>query len=115
MIPAGIVAVACGLAVAAAEVRDPFSPPPTPPRADGATPLQRLDIDRLRLVALVYTPAVRALLEDEAGIGHVAVVGTPIGPRGGTVVGIEPGTLRIHEPGAGEIVLELRAGAGGGR
>jgi hypothetical protein len=114
MIPP-IVAVACSLAVAVAEVRDPFSPPPPPPRADGATPLQRLEVDQLRLVALVYAPVSRALLEDAAGIGHVAVVGTPIGPRGGTVIGIAPGALRIHEPGTGDIVLELRVAPGSGR
>jgi hypothetical protein len=106
----------CGLAVAAAaSLRDPFAPPPVP-HVEGATPLQQLEIDRVRLVALVYEPVARALLEDEAGIGYVAGVGTPIGPRGGTVVRIARGKLRIREPAApGEVVLELRATAEGAR
>ena len=96
-------------ALAAASVRDPFAAPPAP-RVEAATPLQRLEIDQLRLVALVYQPVARALLEDAAGIGYLAGPGTAIGPRGGTVVAIERGRLRIREPAAGdEIVIALPA------
>jgi len=93
--------------------RDPFVPPAGPDHA-AATPLERLEIDRLRLVGLVFAPAERALLEDQTGVAYVATVGTPIGPRGGRVVALEPGRLRIHEPAAeGDTVLEL-GGPGGG-
>jgi Tfp pilus assembly protein PilP len=106
-------AAALSLVLAAvAGQRDPFVPPEGP-RTMGVTPLERMEIDRVRLVALVYQPVARALLEDDAGIGYVAVTGTPIGPRGGRVVGIERGTLRIREPAAAEdIVLTLREPAG---
>ena len=94
-------------ALAAASVRDPFAPAPAP-HAEAATPLQRLEIDQVRLVALVYRPVARALLEDEARIGYLAGPGTAIGPRGGTVVAIERGRLRIREPAArDEIVLAM--------
>jgi Tfp pilus assembly protein PilP len=89
----------CGLvATAAAESRDPFSPPASAAPAAG-TPLERLDLDQVRLVALVHDARPpRALLEDAAGIGYIVGVGTPVGRRGGTVVAIEPGRLRIREP-----------------
>jgi hypothetical protein len=108
--------VGCWLAAAAAaSTRDPFAPPALP-RVEAATPLQRLEIDRVRLVALVYQPVARALLEDEAGIGYVAAPGTAIGPRGGTVVAIARGALRIREPTAeSDIVLELRGTSGSAR
>ncbi len=87
----------------AAAPRDPFAPPP--PAAPG-TPLERLDPRQLRLVALVYAPARRALLEDEAGLAHLAAVGTRVGPRGGTVVAIERGMLRIRDA-ERDVVLAL--------
>ncbi len=97
----------CALAVAG--LRDPFAPPP-PPAVEPTTPLQRLEIDRVRLVALVYRPVARALLEDDHGNGYIAAPGVEIGPRRGTVVAIEPGTLRIREPAASDdVVLTLRA------
>lgn len=110
---AGVVLAACVLAGVPAGGRDPFAPPPSPAQAEARTALQRLEIAQLRLVALLHGGMSRALLEDEAGIGYVASLGTPVGPRGGAVVGIEPGTLRIREPGnPDEIVLELRAAPG---
>jgi Tfp pilus assembly protein PilP len=90
------------------ETHDPFAPP-TAPRVAG-TPLERVDVDQIRLVALVDDGKVpRALVEDAGGIGYVVRVGTPIGPRGGVVVAVEPGTIRIREPDADDdIVLPLR-------
>jgi hypothetical protein len=113
MIPrAAALVMTCVLA--AAGPRDPFAPPPAP-RVDAATPLQRIEVDRVRLVALVYRPVMRALLEDDAGVGYVASPGTAIGPRGGTVVAIERGRLRIREPAApDDIVLTLRMTTAGG-
>jgi Tfp pilus assembly protein PilP len=99
----------CGLVAAAgAESRDPFSPPASAAPAAGA-PLERLDLDQVRLVALVHDARPpRALLEDTAGIGYIVGVGTPIGRRGGTVVAIEPGRLRIREPDTDDdVVLTL--------
>ena len=96
-------------AAAAAEQRDPFAPPAGPARATG-TPLERVDIDQIRLVALVDDGrAPRALVEDAGGVGYVVRVGTPVGPRGGVVIAVGPGALRIRERDADDdIVLVLR-------
>ena len=105
-------AAALAMALAVVGPRDPFVPPERP-RTVAVTPLERIEIDRVRLVALVYQPVERALLEDDAGVGYVAVSGTAIGPRGGRVVGIERGQLRVREPAATEdIVLRLREPGG---
>jgi Tfp pilus assembly protein PilP len=107
-------ATALSMTLAAAVVgqRDPFLPP-EPPRSVALTPLERIEIGRVRLVALVYQPVERALLEDDAGVGYVAVTGTAIGARGGRVSGIERGRLRIREPASPEeIVLTLHEPAG---
>jgi Tfp pilus assembly protein PilP len=100
---------------AGAEPRDPFSPPATGPVAP--TALERLDLDQLRLVALAHDArAARALLEDTTGIGYIVGIGTPVGRRGGVVVAIERGRLRIREPdGDDDIVLALSGASESGR
>src|SRR5262245_53070878 len=103
----------CMLGVAvAAETRDPFAAPAALPRVAG-TPLERVDIDQLRLVALVDDGSVpRAPVEGPGGIGYVARFGTPVGPGAGAVVAAEPGRLRIREPDVDDdIVLPLRTGS----
>jgi Tfp pilus assembly protein PilP len=101
-------------ATSSAETRDPFSPPASAP---AVTPLERLDLDQLRLVALAHEArAARALLEDAAGIGYIVAVGTRVGRRGGVVVAIERRSLRIREPdGDDDIVLALTGAAETGR
>jgi Tfp pilus assembly protein PilP len=107
----------------AAAARDPFAPPAAVPFAEERTPLQRIELGRLRLVAVVSdTPVLRALLEDETGLGYIVTIGTPVGPRGGVVVGMGRGWLRILEPGDGSgeqrpsaVVLEMSRTAGGRR
>jgi Tfp pilus assembly protein PilP len=114
MTTAGGVLASALVAIVVAAPRDPFVPPSSPRPA--ATPLERLPLDQLRLVALVYRPVARALLEDAEGIGYVAAPGTRIGPAGATVVGIEPGRLRIREPASREeTVLKLHPPAGATR
>jgi hypothetical protein len=118
----GAALVACLAAggTTAAAARDPFAPPAVPFGGEG-TPLQRIEVGRLRLVAVVSDTAVlRALLEDETGLGYVVTIGTPVGRRGGVVVGMGRGWLRILEPedGSGEqrpsgLVLEMSSTAGG--
>jgi len=105
-----LVLALCVLGVApAAEPRDPFTPAAALPRVAG-TPLERVDVDQVRLVALVDDGRVaRALVEDAGGMGYVVRVGTPIGPRAGVVVAVEPGRIRIREHDADDdIVLPLR-------
>src|SRR5262245_16270238 len=99
------VLVLCMALAGSAYARDPFAAPPAPPRA--ATPLERVELDRLRLVGLVYDPVPGALLEDDTGAVHRAAVGTAVGPRGGEVVAVEPGRLRLREPGGDDVVLAL--------
>lgn len=99
--------------------RDPFRPP----RANATTalgevrsPLQRYDIGQLKLVAVIYQAAEpRAVVEDDAGLGYIVKVGTPIGANGGSVKSIERGKVLVEEEAidfygerqASEVVMEL--------
>jgi len=108
-----IILVMCGLVgTARAESRDPFSPPASATPAAG-TPLERLDLEQVRLVAVVPDARPpRGLIEDAAGLGYIVRIGTPIGRRGGTVVAIERGRLRIREPDSDDdVVLTLALAA----
>jgi type IV pilus assembly protein PilP len=100
--------------------RDPFRPPraATSMRSGEAlTPLQRYEIGQLKLVAIIYdTNQPRAVVEDEAGLGYIVRVGTPIGPNDGTVREIERGRVLIQEDSIDyygehhptEVVMDLR-------
>jgi len=81
--------------------RDPFRPPRagnTAHTGEQRTPLQRYEITQLRLVAVIYaTKDPRAVVEDDQGLGYIVHVGTPIGPNGGEVRGIERGRVLITE------------------
>lgn len=109
----------------AAGRRDPFRPPrATVIAGTTVTPLQRYEIGQLRLVAVIYdTNAPRAVVEDDAGLGYIIRVGTPIGPNGGQVRAIERGRVLVREESedfygesqAAEVVLELTSGERGKR
>lgn len=100
--------------------RDPFRPPRvTAGVSDTQTPLQRYEIGQLRLVAIIYnTQEPRAVVEDDAGLGYIVKVGTPIGTNGGAVRAIEKGRVLVREDSedfygesqASEVVLELTGG-----
>ena len=104
--------------------RDPFRPPrsnQTNLAGEARTPLQRYDIGQLRLVAVIYeASAPRAVVEDDAGLGYIVRVGTPIGANGGAVKAIERGKLRVEEESidfygdrqASEVVMELATDEG---
>ena len=81
--------------------RDPFRPPrvgSTAHAGEQRTPLQRYEVAQLRLVAVIYdTKDPRAVVEDDQGLGYIVRVGTPIGPNGGEVRGIERGRVHITE------------------
>jgi type IV pilus assembly protein PilP len=99
--------------------RDPFRPPranQTSLAGEARTPLQRYDIGQLRLVAVIYEASQpRAVVEDDAGLGYIVHVGTPIGANGGAVKAIERGKLRVEEESidfygdrqTSEVVMEL--------
>jgi type IV pilus assembly protein PilP len=104
----------------AAGRRDPFRPPRVGAGvSDTQTPLQRYEIGQLRLVAIIYnTQEPRAVVEDDAGLGYIVKVGTPIGTNGGAVRAIEKGRVLVREDAedfygesqASEVVLELTGG-----
>ena len=100
-----LVVLLLGGLVAPAQARDPFAAPASPEQP--ASPLERIEPDRLRLVGVILAPAPRALLRDDSGAVHRATIGTPVGPRGGAVTAIEPGRLRLREPGGADVVLAL--------
>jgi type IV pilus assembly protein PilP len=99
--------------------RDPFRPPrsnQTTLAGEARTPLQRYDIGQLRLVAVIYDASTpRAVVEDDAGLGYIVRVGTPIGANNGAVKAIERGKVRVEEESidfygdrqTSEVVMEL--------
>ena len=107
--------------------RDPFRPPrvsANTPSGEVRTPLQRYELGQLKLVAVIYnTNDPRAVVEDEEGLGYIVKLGTPIGPHGGEVHGIEPGRLVVNEDSVdyygehhpSEVVMELKASERGKR
>ncbi len=107
--------------------RDPFRPPrtnQTTALGEARTPLQRYDLGQLRLVAVIYdSDSPRAVVEDDAGLGYIVRVGTPIGANGGAVKTIEKGKLRVQEESidfygdrqTSEVVMELAADERGKR
>ena len=99
--------------------RDPFRPPRVNQQTlagEARTPLQRYDLGQLRLVAVIYNAAnPTAVVEDDAGLGYIVRVGTPIGANGGSIKAIEQGKVRVQEESidfygerqTSEVVLEL--------
>ena len=107
--------------------RDPFRPPranQTTAAGEIRSPLQRYDLGQLRLVAVIYQATEpRAVVEDDAGLGYIVRVGTPIGANGGAVKAIERGKVRVTEESidfygdrqTSEVVMELAAEERGNR
>jgi type IV pilus assembly protein PilP len=107
--------------------RDPFRPPRVNQQTasgEARTPLQRYDLGQLKLVAVIYdASSPRAVVEDDAGLGYIVRVGTPIGVNGGEVKAIERGKVRVEEESidfygdrqANEVVMELAADERGKR
>lgn len=101
----------------AAGRRDPFRPPRAMAAVrDAVSPLEQRELGQLRLVGVIYgSPSRRAVLEDDAGLGYIVTIGTPIGPNGGAVHAIERGRIVVRETNqdyygetqASEVVLEL--------
>jgi Tfp pilus assembly protein PilP len=106
--------------------RDPFRPPranQTSALGEARTPLQRYDLGQLRLVAIIYDARPTAVVEDDAGLGYIVRVGTPIGANGGAVKAIEQGKVRVVEESidfygdrqTSEVVMELATEERGNR
>jgi Tfp pilus assembly protein PilP len=85
----------------AAGRRDPFRPftlDMRPERHVQLTPLQRYELGQLAVVATVWDVSPpRAMVEDNAGMGYIVSLGTPIGPNGGVVTAIEPERIVVEE------------------
>jgi type IV pilus assembly protein PilP len=66
--------------------------------SEGATPLERLDLTHLKLVALVWNiSAPRAMVEDSGGKGYILTIGTSVGKHQGKVTQITPLGLVVNE------------------
>lgn len=94
---------------------NPFKPlvverPPVPPgvkkveaagkkeREGPGTPLERLELGELKLVAVVWDiPKPRAMVEDKGGKGYILSVGTRIGKHQGQVSKITPEGVVVRE------------------
>ncbi len=62
------------------------------------TPLERLDLGQLKLVAIIAAPTGnRAMVEESSGKGYMIRTGTLIGLNSGKVVGIQDGKVLIEE------------------
>jgi type IV pilus assembly protein PilP len=91
---------------------NPFQPlvvekPETPVKPKGAveeispdaTPLERLDLDKVKLVAVVWNiPEPKALVEDSGGKGYIISKGTPLGKNKGQVTRIFASGVVVTEP-----------------
>ena len=65
---------------------------------EALTPLQRMSLSQIRLVAILLDGAnSRALVEDSTGTGYIIQVGTPLGTKGGTVTSILADKIKIEE------------------
>ncbi|MFH1137075.1 MAG: pilus assembly protein PilP [Pseudomonadota bacterium] len=87
---------------------DPFMPipealdaganPTNEESAEQLTPLQKMDLAQVRLVAIIIDDKnSRALVEDSTGMGYIIQVGTPMGTRGGKVASIMPDKIKVEE------------------
>lgn len=81
-------------------VRNPFrSGLPDKPAQEGVPPLERYELAKYRLTAVVndLNGNYRGNLVDPNGMGHLAVVGTRVGTNGGLVTGVERNKLVVTE------------------
>jgi type IV pilus assembly protein PilP len=81
--------------------RDPFRPFTVSLRRSPdrpLTPLERIDVGALNLVAVIWNmSSPRAMVEDDSGVGYSLSVGTKVGQNGGVVKSIEPDRVVVVE------------------
>ena len=66
--------------------------------SEGATPLERMDLAQLKLVALIWNiPQPRGMVEDATGNGYILSVGTPIGKNKGKITRITSTGVVVSE------------------
>jgi type IV pilus assembly protein PilP len=88
---------------------------PKPPDSDDhpKTELEKIDLSQLKLTAIVIrgSGGNRGLVQESSGKGHIIVLNTKIGTRGGKVVEIKKDRLIIEERGKddfGRIIAQKR-------
>jgi Tfp pilus assembly protein PilP len=80
-------------------IKKPNLPKLPPPDNLPKTELEKIDLSQLKLTAIVIRDSGgnRGLVQESSGKGHIIVLNTKIGTRGGKVVGIEKDKLIIEE------------------
>lgn len=86
---------------------------PKPPDDTFKTLLEKIDLSQLKLTAIVIRDrgGNRGLVQEASGKGHIVVLNTKIGTRGGKVVEIKKDRLIIEERGQddfGKIIVKKR-------
>ncbi|MCG8567498.1 MAG: pilus assembly protein PilP [Desulfobacterales bacterium] len=90
---------------------DPFVPLVQNPNGDGSrgkqipvkpkrilTPLEKMELNQLKLVAIITTSSRRiAMVEEMTGKGYEVNIGTYIGKNSGQVTSIEPDGIKVKE------------------
>lgn len=78
--------------------RDPFAPFERATLIAGDAPLQRFDLEQLKLVGVVVsTASPRALIEGPDGVSHLARVGDWIGTSWGRIAAIRSDGIEVVE------------------
>jgi type IV pilus assembly protein PilP len=84
-------------------VEKPETPPSKPKQAleavsEGATPLERMDLAQMKLVAIIWNVSVpKGMVEDGTGKGYILSIGTPIGKNQGKITQITPQGVVVSE------------------
>lgn len=82
------------------------------PPGQAVSPLEKMELDRWVLTAIIHTPAETiALVEESTGKGYPVRIGTRIGAGGGEVVAIDGKGIIVEEQGqtaAGKTVAKRR-------
>jgi type IV pilus assembly protein PilP len=94
-------------------IKKPNLPKPPPPDNLPKTELEKIDLSQLKLTAIVIRDSGgnRGLVQESSGKGHIVVLNTKIGTRGGKVVEIKKDRLIIEERGPddfGKIIAKKR-------
>ncbi len=99
--------------IKATVIQKPNLPKPPAPDESHKTILEQLDLSQLKLTAIVIRDrgGNRGLVQESSGKGHIIVLNTKIGTRGGKVVEIKKDRLIIEERGKddfGRIIAKKR-------
>jgi Tfp pilus assembly protein PilP len=99
--------------IKATVITKPNLPKPPDPDESPKTVLEKIDLSQLKLTAIVIPDrgGNRGLVEESSGKGHIVVLNTKIGTRGGKVVEIKKDRLIIEERGKddfGRIIARKR-------